>query len=712
MEPDKDKPGNSTHDLGDQSRGVDQGEQVGPSTRYLKRACKDEHPSEPAKKPRAGSKLALKSKLQDASEKIESLENKCFVLKRENSSLKERHNEFQKEVLGLRGARGLERMDDNDVRNMFDDLVDRYRNWAREYSRRGPVDFDALAVHQDVYMKGEGMMYTALSGRLAAVETSVYGKFIFLHTLLAHFSCWSIIDHPLFFLKQKVPESRSEKIQELFSDLMEAVPRHRKDEWVGSTLRMLFPNGKDKDDFQTTIVEYNRILSHTTNFYEQSARRFLAIAVPLFKPLSEGQSNDRLRSLVNILATTGDLVLKLRKQNYDIKFLSHESTTLHDQGFSRESRIMEPHSAMRLRPDDSSLDGSEIDFVIQPAIVASWFDEDSKETREKVWAKAVVWASKLEQACAKGTDSGNHVGVSNGKRETGCTQKDMNNLAVGLFTPTRHLNGVNDPLLPPSEQNMSLPPGINNFEAPSVAATDYSNGFPHTLANHLAGLDAPAASVETNQDPPRLSPNWLSGETNGDAMGHSSNMIKGFHSRFGRKIRPTFNNTKHWAESSQSATENNDSDLDYALPGHNESDDELGELGPLRQRNTRKKTRGESYESQFPKRRFQGYMAEPTCIYGFPGPTNSLGGAHLESFSVYPDPSGSTPRKEPQYVNDYVHFAHPRQTAPAPLPPLQRTHTPHWSYEADNAPHANPYAHSAGRVRKANEYFVNQENVR
>ncbi|OJD15099.1 hypothetical protein AJ78_04616 [Emergomyces pasteurianus Ep9510] len=491
MDPDKGASENIIRDQGDQSGGVNL------STRCPKRTCNDEQSSEPAKKPRAGSNLALRSKLQDASQTIASLENKCSLLERENSGLRERNNEFQKDVLGLREGRGLDRMDDGDVRNMFDDLVDMCRNWAREYSLQGPVDFRAFEDLACMDVEEEEMLFALFSGRFFAITTLVYGNFMFLHTLLAHFSCWSIIDHPLFFLKQEIPESRSEKLQGFLSELMLAVPAHRKAEWIGSTLRMLFPDGQNH--FHTNFVEYNRILSHTTNFYEQSARRLLAIAASLLRPLSEGQATTRLQSLVNIMASTGDLVLKLRKQNYNIKFLSHDSTTLRDHGFSRESEIMEPHPAMRLKPDNSRLDGTSIDFVIQPAIVAYCFGEGSKETREKVWSKAIVWAQKTET----------------------------------------------------------------------------------------------------------------------------------------------------------------DLDSESAPPEHNESDDELVQEDPLR---------------------------HPS--------TNSTGRAPIETFSAYPDPSGSTQREEPQYVNDYQHCAHPWQSQSL-LDPLQRTHTQCWGYGPCNSSYTNACAHSA-----------------
>lgn len=203
-------------------------EEVRTSSRGLKKACKEEQPSEPAKTPRAGSKLALQNDLQNARNTIGTLQTKCYRLDQEILSLKKQHKEFEKEVLGMREARGVERMDDGEIRTLFDDLMHRYRAWAQEYSPRGPVDLSAFEDDKlPIDEEENNMMHAILSGAYSSLEVIRYGKYIFLNTLLIHFACWFVIDNPLFFLQREFSDRRFGYPQEFLSELSQALPERK-----------------------------------------------------------------------------------------------------------------------------------------------------------------------------------------------------------------------------------------------------------------------------------------------------------------------------------------------------------------------------------------------------------------------------------------------------------------------------------------------------
>ncbi|KLJ07401.1 hypothetical protein EMPG_17131 [Blastomyces silverae] len=435
---------------GDQSQSgpaerLESGEQGQTSTSSSKRPSENDLPDRRTNKKSKGNKTraVLQSELDDAKASINSLSSNCSRLKREKNILKDQIKELQKSMMDLREEHNLPKMDDGDVRNRLQNLMNRYRDWAREYSTEEPVDFDALR-SSDVQrsLDETPFMQTASSGDLDPLGNFIYGKYILLNSLLVHFVCWFIVDNPLFFLNREFLELEICPSREFLSELMECVPRHKKDAWIGWTLRTLEPKlqGHGGD---SPIIEYNGILSRTTTFYEKSTQSFIDMVAPLLKPLSEGAVAKRLRSLVHIMATTGTLVLRLRQQNYDVKSLSYDSGLLQGETFSRESNTMEPHPALRLKQDDKSLDGADIDFTIQPAIIASWFDGPEEEERVKVWTKAVVWAGGCKQIGTKQRGGTNCVSGSDIKGEPAPTPQTVNKRIDELLAPMQHSNKEN-----------------------------------------------------------------------------------------------------------------------------------------------------------------------------------------------------------------------------------------------------------------------------
>ncbi|EGC45689.1 conserved hypothetical protein [Histoplasma capsulatum var. duboisii H88] len=173
------------------------------------------------------------------------------------------------------------------------------------------------------------------------------------------------------------------------------------------------------------------------------------------------------RQLLSELLECVPTLMKLRQQNYDVKSLSYDSQYMNSLSFSRESHITEPHPALRLKQDDTSLDGLEIDFVIQPAILACWFDEHTNEKREKVWAKAVVWAGRYEQIRTKRRDGAKCVNPSNSKGAPGVTQPAVDKRTDELPTPTKRSHSTNRVESPQRERLSAVV--IHNGNAPHKA---------------------------------------------------------------------------------------------------------------------------------------------------------------------------------------------------------------------------------------------------
>ncbi|KAG5288586.1 hypothetical protein I7I50_01900 [Histoplasma capsulatum G186AR] len=196
------------------------------------------------------------------------------------------------------------------------------------------------------------------------------------------------------------------------------------------------------------------------------------------------------------MATAGNLVMKLRQQNYDVKSLFYDSQYMHSLSFSRESHITEPHPALRLKQDDTSLDGLEIDFVIQPAILACWFDEHTNEKREKVWAKAVVWAGRCEQIRTKRRDGAKCVDPSNSKGGPGVTQPAVDKRTDELPTPTKRSHSTNRAESPQRERLSAVV--IHNGNAPHKAQSKDSIDPGESASSMIALPTQPTSNQPRN----------------------------------------------------------------------------------------------------------------------------------------------------------------------------------------------------------------------
>ncbi|QSS56342.1 hypothetical protein I7I53_04528 [Histoplasma capsulatum var. duboisii H88] len=459
-------------DSGDSATGMGGQGQSGPAgciaqREHSKRPHGNESPNAPTKKTRISrTKVDIQNDLEAARKQIKSLESSISRLKGKNSGLSAQNIELQKEMMSLREERNLQKMDDNDIRYRLRNLMNTCRDWAQEYSVGTPFDLDTIKAHAQQLPMDEGNFIDAVVTRnLNSLSKFTYGSYILLNTFLAHFACWFIIDNPLFFLNREFAEPGIWPPRQLLSELLECVPTHKKDEWIGQTLRSLEPNLQANG--HSSIITYNGILSRTTIFYKNAAHSFIRIARPLLKFSGEGAIAKRLRDLTDIMATAGNLVMKLRQQNYDVKSLSYDSQYMNSLSFSRESHITEPHPALRLKQDDTSLDGLEIDFVIQPAILACWFDEHTNEKREKVWAKAVVWAGRYEQIRTKRRDGAKCVNPSNSKGAPGVTQPAVDKRTDELPTPTKRSHSTNRVESPQRERLSAVV--IHNGNAPHKA---------------------------------------------------------------------------------------------------------------------------------------------------------------------------------------------------------------------------------------------------
>lgn len=96
----------------------------------------------------------------------------------------------------------------------------------------------------------------------------------------------------------------------------------------------------------------------------------------------------RRKELFEIIQAAGELFSFLWKQKV---YIESRLEDYQGQAFKAASNQLEAHPALRLEDGDPRMDGSLIDLVVQPAILAWGNEEGTAYNESKVWAKAVVW---------------------------------------------------------------------------------------------------------------------------------------------------------------------------------------------------------------------------------------------------------------------------------------------------------------------------------
>ena len=152
------------------------------------------------------------------------------------------------------------------------------------------------------------------------------------------------------------------------------------------TVGLFDPQEQDSAHHSTTAQEaqmrrdkYYRML--ITKF-ESSKAKFL------YRECDEAGLLKRRMQLSNIFRSIGELTSRLWAQKVYISILGLKD--LSQTPFTVKSNVFEAHATHKLEEDDTSLDGSPIERVVEPAIVAWENERGESYDVYKVWAKAVV----------------------------------------------------------------------------------------------------------------------------------------------------------------------------------------------------------------------------------------------------------------------------------------------------------------------------------
>ncbi|KAK2752422.1 hypothetical protein FQN55_007462 [Onygenales sp. PD_40] len=311
----------------------------------------------------------------------------------------ERCQKFKRAYLALCGNLDGGEMDDEKIRTLFSEARELCSSWANTFSSPGPLTRDdELAIKNT---NPAAMDESDLESIFAALRGEEYGKYIVLHSFISHFICQRIIDRPFFFLgpwRNRPSTNCDNDIEESLRKLMKSCPNKLNNDslpaWVFDTLYLLQPGfykGKTENPEWTT--------RRREKFYRNATDAFLhATPDVLLRPLSgEEDTKARFDELKEAIRASGELVLKLRNQKVGIYSAGRASKNLKGMDFQRSSPTFEPHLCMLLGPHDNRLDGKQINFVVEPAILATWVDKETGTRLEKCWSKAVVWVARQEQ---------------------------------------------------------------------------------------------------------------------------------------------------------------------------------------------------------------------------------------------------------------------------------------------------------------------------
>jgi hypothetical protein len=114
----------------------------------------------------------------------------------------------------------------------------------------------------------------------------------------------------------------------------------------------------------------------------------------MHKPLEDDVALKRCQDLVDIIRLLVDLCSQLYAQNVRIRVLASEDDfkEFGETRFSVASKLVSAHASLRIHEkDDTSRDGSPIDLVVQPAIIAYNDKRPETDSEYSVWLKAIVW---------------------------------------------------------------------------------------------------------------------------------------------------------------------------------------------------------------------------------------------------------------------------------------------------------------------------------
>ncbi|KAF3480817.1 uncharacterized protein GIQ15_06164 [Arthroderma uncinatum] len=297
---------------------------------------------------------------------------------------------------------------DRDVRDDLSLFQRGIRDWSKEYA------VDSIAALQSSKMseedKGEflnnlGKVLTlsdngSIPGSLASGKMERKLPSILLNALVAHDVYTQVFDDPFYFLGQNDGADDQECLS------VDGTPL------VNETLNKIYTELKNLDEREAhiwrsqlvriynppeggTLSEKEKLAVKKMHSRVERCSDFLATifhtgpARYLFRKIPSDQETVRLDKLRDIFLDASELSTRLWTQRTYMK--SQNLPSLKLEPFQVSSPSMEAHPSQGLDDDeDSKLDGSRVEVVVHPAILAFGNDDCENYHIPRVWAKAVV----------------------------------------------------------------------------------------------------------------------------------------------------------------------------------------------------------------------------------------------------------------------------------------------------------------------------------
>ncbi|KAF7507830.1 hypothetical protein GJ744_009994 [Endocarpon pusillum] len=345
----------------------------------------------------------LISELEELEEDLAKREKASRRLRREISDLATQNEDLQRQLqrqesqirlvqdVQLRSVETksfLRAEDDSSIRQKLRTMGARWKSWAKDYSVRS-LDFA-----KDADQLAASKIYQSLTvpDELLSPKNASIAPGIILNTALAEFVTNLITRKPFFSLPNGL-SSRSEQsgaqlnISTAF-DLEYRRIQTKGDEslahrWRSLTLFMVDPPEHESktqpENFQEARRRKEAYYHYATDLFEEYAR-------VIFRKTDTVR---RREELFGIIQGAGELFSSLWKQKTFIE--TRLSDHYRQKAFDITSDQIEAHPALHLEEGDAKMDGSPIEMVVQPAVLA-WGNEEGEDyDKYKVWAKAVVW---------------------------------------------------------------------------------------------------------------------------------------------------------------------------------------------------------------------------------------------------------------------------------------------------------------------------------
>ncbi|KAM5451807.1 hypothetical protein MaudCBS49596_003635 [Microsporum audouinii] len=296
---------------------------------------------------------------------------------------------------------------DRDIRDDLSLFQRELRDWSKEYALDSISTLQALKMSEEekeeflcnlskvVTLSDSGSIPATLrSGKMERKLPS-----ILLNALVAHDVYTQVFDDPFYFLGQSNGSDDqdcsvdgtplvNETLNKIYTELMNLDEREAHI-WRSQLVRIYNPPEggilTEKDKLATKKMHFRveRCSDYFATIFHTGPARHL------FRKLPSDRETVRLDKLRDIFMDAGELSSRLWTQRSYMK--SQNLPSLKLEPFKVSSPSMEAHPSQGLDDDeDSKLDGSRVEVVVHPAILAFGNDDCENYHIARVWAKAVV----------------------------------------------------------------------------------------------------------------------------------------------------------------------------------------------------------------------------------------------------------------------------------------------------------------------------------